>query len=420
MLMASDCGVRMGNEQDIFLETVSGQSQISRLLFPFLLFLTFTSTGVSSAFFLFAGGFWLAGIVVAVVAPLLGFLAWRRYRALQAGYVRACNERNASQERLEGLILRDQNNQLLIESVTELLPLWNTLLNGGRETMEQAVTDLSRKFETICDQLSVATGEGTRGTDTVLGEVTRSAEHTFRQLLASLEAGGSRDQQTFERVEALSANTAQLDSFAAEVRQIAEQINLLALNAAIEAARAGEAGRGFAVVASEVRSLAARSSEAGDRISDVVGRVSHQIGETVALVQSNIADSDASRRQLQSAIDDTLANISAKVDGLAEANYSLMRSGVSVQDDIRDVIIQLQFQDHFSQILSHVTGSVDDVYSLACNQKTEAPGKFESSVRRLADQLRSRTTTAFERESLAGATPGRPCQAAACSELTFF
>lgn len=410
----------MGNKYDIYPETGSDQSQISRLLFPLLLFLTFASTGAASAFFLFAGGYLLTGALVALVAPFLGFLAWRRYRDLQARYARVCNEMIACQERLDGLARRDQANQQLIESVTELLPLWNKLLNGGREIMEQAVTDLSGKFETICDQLSVATGEGTRGTDTVLGEVTRSAEHTFRQLLASLEAGGSRDQQTFERVEALSANTAQLDSFAAEVRQIAEQINLLALNAAIEAARAGEAGRGFAVVASEVRSLAGRSSEAGDRMSEVVGRVSHQIGETVALVQSNIADSAASRRQLQSAIDDTLADISTKVDGLAEANYSLMRSGVSVQDDIRDVIIQLQFQDHFSQILSHVTGSVDDVYSLACNQNTEVPGNFENSVKRLADQLRSRTTTAFERESLAGGTPGRPCQAAASSELTFF
>lgn len=410
----------MSNEHQTYPDTAPEQDQISRMLFPLLLRVTVASTCAASAGFLFAGEFLFMGVLVTVISLVLGFLALRRYRDMQTGYAGVRNDLIACREQLDGLALQDQSSQQLIESVTELLPLWNKLINGGRETMEQAVTDLSGKFETICDQLSVATGDGTRGTDTVLCEVTRSAEQTFRQLVASLEAGGSRDKQTFERVEALSENTVQLDSFAAEVRQIAEQINLLALNAAIEAARAGEAGRGFAVVASEVRSLAARSSEAGDRISEVVGRVSHQIGETVALVQSNIADSDASRCQLQSAIDDTLANISGKVDGLAEANYSLMRSGVSVQDDIRDVIIQLQFQDHFSQILSHVSDSVDDVYSLACNKNVEAPGKFESSVRKLADQLRSRTTTAFERESLAGGTPGRPCQAPASSELTFF
>ncbi|MDV3504207.1 methyl-accepting chemotaxis protein [Marinobacter sp. M-5] len=405
---------------DSNLENNSDHRRISRLLLSFSVFLVVTGIAISISFFLVMSGFKFAGSLAASCTLLITFVVFFRCRTLNKELCRTFNDIVVCQEQLEQFVRRDQVNQQFTDSVTELLPLWNQLLNGGRETMEQAVVDLSQKFESICDQLSVATGEGTRGTDTVLSEVTRSAESTFRQLLGLLEAGGSRDQQTFERVEALSESTSLLDNFATEVRKIAEQINLLALNAAIEAARAGEAGRGFSVVAGEVRSLAARSSEAGDRISEVVGRVSHQIGETVTLVQSNIDDSISARRKLQSAIDETLADIASKVDGLTEVNYSLMRSGVSVQDDIRDVIIQLQFQDHFSQILSHVTGSVDDVHVLACSRNSEAPGTFENSVTKLADQLRSRTTTAFERESLAGGTPGRPCQAAASSELTFF
>ena len=51
-----------------------------------------------------------------------------------------------------------------------------------------------------------------------------------------------------------------------ESTQTGKKTNILALNAAVEAARAGEAGKGFAVVAEEVRSLAAKSAAAADRL----------------------------------------------------------------------------------------------------------------------------------------------------------
>lgn len=139
-----------------------------------------------------------------------------------------------------------------------------------------------------------AARDGISFTQDTLGTATRGVD----ALASDMDQASSAIAQVAQRSE-------EINRILDVIRGIAEQTNLLALNAAIEAARAGEQGRGFAVVADEVRTLASRTRESTDDISDMIERLKEDVDGAVGVIGTGVE------------------RATSAVDGTREAGHSL-------------------------------------------------------------------------------------------------
>lgn len=113
----------------------------------------------------------------------------------------------------------------------------------------------------------------------------------------------------------LESESENIGSVLAVINGIAEQTNLLALNAAIEAARAGEHGRGFAVVADEVRTLANRTQQSTEEISNMIDRLQSGTREAVSVMDHGREQATKGVELTESAVE-LLSEISGSIGTL--------------------------------------------------------------------------------------------------------
>lgn len=298
---------------------------------------------------LVAGGLtWLAAALAGMLL-VAGALLGRQQMALRQATQRAIEDYLAAQAQFG----------------EELVPVWQNHIESSRSQMESAVNALSDRFGGIVDKLDVALRTATQATDTVEGNgggvvamFTRS-EQDLGALIAVQQSAMSNMDDMLAKVQGLDRFVVELQDMASDVARIAQQTNLLALNAAIEAARAGELGRGFAVVAKEFRMLSNQSGETGKRIAEKVKIISAAIVDTCNVVRESVVTEDRSLESVQTTINRVLTDFKGVTDAFQQSSDLLQAESMSIQVEVNQSLVQMQFQDRVSQIMTQVNKNLE-------------------------------------------------------------
>ena len=315
----------------------------SYLLYPICL-----ACAGAVAMLFFSHASW-AGILLSLALVAAGLLAGRQLAAVQAQSRKSIEIYLAGWQQFGG----------------QLVPVWSGHIETSRSQMETAISSLAARFSGIVDKLDHAVTASSAATQSVEGSgsglvaVFAASEKELGSVVASLEGAIASKAAMLTKIQSLEKLISELQDMATDIAGIAAQTNLLAINAAIEAARSGEMGRGFAVVAKEVRMLSNRSADAGKRISEKVGLISSAIMSTCHAAEQSMEQENVSIRASEAVINSVLSNLSGVTDALEHSSNLLKEESIGIKSEVGEALVQLQFQDRVSQIMTHVKQNIE-------------------------------------------------------------
>ncbi|MCI8538455.1 MAG: HAMP domain-containing protein [Oscillospiraceae bacterium] len=275
---------------------------------------------------------------------------------------------------LEGIAGGDLTAQITQEYVGDFAAIrtsLNDILQKLNATVGQIVASAehvssgAEQMSTAAQALSQGSMEQTSAVEE-LEETMRSVTDSVKQTAANvrlareqvdgmdsqLAEGNQKMQEMISAMGEITHSSNEIEKIIKTIEDIAFQTNILALNAAVEAARAGTAGKGFAVVADEVRNLAAKSAEASQSTSVLIGR-------SISAVNEGTKIADATAKQLESIVTGA-RGIMKTINGIA--------ADAQLQAEAAD-----QIQEQIGQITSVVqTNSATAEESAATSQELSA------------------------------------------------
>lgn len=325
---------------------------------------------------LLVGGWHVASLVAAAALPVAGLAVGRHLQ----------HQHRALHSAIDGYLAGQH------DFAAQVAPIWSEQIEASRGQMESAITELTERFSGITARIDIAVQaaaaetQSTEDTESGLVAVFGRSERELAAVIESQRSAMRGMVNMLEKVQGLDRFIAELHEMAADVAKIAQQTNLLALNAAIEAARSGEAGRGFAVVAKEFRLLSTQSGDTGRRIAEKADIISQAIVETRNAVRTSVQVEDGSMSHAEAAIGRVLSDFRDITDALLRSSTLLKDESIGLKSEVGAALVQLQFQDRVSQIMSHVRDNIGGL-----------PAQFQGNAEQHAQDgaLRPLDATAF-------------------------
>ena len=233
------------------------------------------------------------------------------------------------------------------------------------ESAADTLTQTAETTQSLSTHVAGASEEASSNMQSVAAateELSMSVDEIGRQVHESSRIAASAVKQanlTDERIGELSRAAQDIGDVVKLITAIAEQTNLLALNATIEAARAGEAGRGFAVVANEVKSLAAQTADATDRIVAQVAAIQGATGQVVGAIQ-NIAERMNAIEKFANSVATSIEQQAIATGEIASGVAMASTSALSVSSDLSVLADSVEETGRSAEQVRGAAGEVAD------------------------------------------------------------